>query len=83
MSSLDLTFNGDENFFGQYSNPLTDVAVGLSPGGSTITASDTTLTPDNPFDGNVSASWTGLSGTVQITGNPGTTVNVGHLRADL
>ncbi len=74
VSSLDLTFNGDVNPLGSYPNPLIDVAVGLSPGNSTVTASDTTSTVNN---GNVSASWTGLSGTVPITGNPGTVVNVG------
>ncbi len=53
---------------------MSNVTIGLSPGGVTITPPPVTPTNAN---GITSVSWTGLSATVPISGTPGSVVPVG------
>ncbi len=74
VSALDLTLNIDPTGGPFAGLPMNDVGIGFSPGGGTITAPS--VTPTN-VNGITSASWTGLSTTVPISGTPGTVVPVG------
>ncbi len=75
VNALDLTLNmdpdGGPSYYGLV--PLSSTTIGLSPGGATIMPPSVTPTNANGID---SASWTGLSSTVPISGTPGTVVPV-------
>ncbi len=72
VSALDLTLNIDPHG-GPETSPVSNVTIGLSPGGVTITPPSVTPTIANGIN---SMSWTGLSATVPISGTPGTVVPV-------
>jgi hypothetical protein len=73
VSLINLTVNLDNALATAAGVEATDVQVNLLPGG-TITAPTTIVSTANDT---ATAKWTGLSGTVPVTGNPGSQVTVG------